>query len=80
MSPVWRMAAIWNCPQTPDGNIRRQSQMLLGQWNKTSWNVIGSHCQGVGKVTQIEEQRMMSCGGVGESSLTHSNTNFLRKK
>jgi len=39
MLPVWRMAAIWNCPQTPDGNIRRQSQVLLGQRIKTSWKM-----------------------------------------
>jgi hypothetical protein len=47
MSPVWRIAAIWNCPQTPDRNIRRQSQVLLGQWIKITWNVIRSHHQGV---------------------------------
>jgi hypothetical protein len=32
------MAAIWKCPQTPAGNIRRQCEAQLWQWIKTTWN------------------------------------------
>jgi hypothetical protein len=42
MSPVWGMAAIWKCPQTPARNIRRQCEALLGQWIKTAWNDVSS--------------------------------------
>jgi len=38
MSLVWEIAAIWRCPQTPAGNIRRQCEVLLGQWIKTAQN------------------------------------------
>lgn len=40
---VWGMDPIWKSALTATGNIRRQSQALLGQWIKTAVN--GIHCQ-----------------------------------
>lgn len=42
MSPVWEIAAIWRCPQTPAGNIVRQCEVLLRQWIKTVQNDVFS--------------------------------------
>jgi len=38
------MDPIWKSPLTATGNVRRQSQALLGQWIKTAVNRICCQC------------------------------------